>query len=57
MTSYDMVCWIETAQADLRQELLKTLNMLPLEPDHEGGQVRSHLTFSIALSIYGDYFI
>ena len=34
--SYDMVCRIETAQAELSQELLKTLNMLPLKPDHEG---------------------
>ena len=39
--SYDMVCRIETVQAEVSQELLKTLNMLPLEPDHEGGQVRS----------------
>ena len=40
-TSYDMVCQIETTQAGLSQELLKTSNMLPLELDHEHGQVRS----------------
>ena len=39
--SYDMVCWIETAQAELLQELLKISNMLPLKPDHEGGHGRS----------------
>ena len=39
--SYDMVCWIETAQAELSQGLLKTSNMLPLKTDQEGGQVRS----------------
>ena len=34
--SYDMVCRIETPQAELSQELLKTSNMLPLVPHHEG---------------------
>ena len=33
--SCDMVCWIET------YKILKTLDMLPLKPDYEDGQVRS----------------
>ena len=36
-----MVCWLKTAQTELSQELLKTSNMFPLEPDYEGGQVTS----------------
>ena len=39
--SYDLVCRIETAQAELSQELLKISNMLPLTPDHEGRHGRS----------------
>ena len=35
--SYDMVCPIQTVQAELSQELLKTSNMLPVKPDHESG--------------------
>ena len=39
--SYDMVCRAEIAKAELSQKLLKTWNMLPLKPDHEGGRGRS----------------
>ena len=44
--SYDMVCKIETAQAELAQHLLQTSTRLPLQPAYEGGKVRRFDFFS-----------
>lgn len=43
--SYDMVWRLETAQAELSQELLKASNLIPLKLDDEGGAVTNLVNF------------